>query len=273
MEISNQVPDGKVNVTDHSPVMELFLLLSGALGIVLIVYFLLGFLVDYSIQFLSAENEQALSKHFESNWEDHLEKKSERVQVLLDKLQSKCAKIPYKTKVYVLDQKSINAGALPGGTILVFSGLLEKMKSENELLFVLGHELGHFKNKDHLKGLGRGIVLLVLSNLILGPNNALDDLFMSSLSVVESSFSREQESEADEFALHALNCQYGHVGGATDFFSMMTKEYGDPKLFDDFINSHPSGPTRIQDIHTFSEKSGYSQKATIPLVLDGTTNN
>ena len=36
-------------------------------------------------------------------------------------------------------------------------GLLENVESENELAFVLGHELGHFRNRDHLRGLGRGI--------------------------------------------------------------------------------------------------------------------
>jgi Zn-dependent protease with chaperone function len=182
----------------------------------------------------------------------------------LDKLQSDCAKLPYKTKAYVIDQKTINAGALPGGVILVFSGLLDEMQSENELAFVLGHELGHFKNKDHLKGLGRGVTLLVLSNLILGPNNAVNDLIMGSLGIMESSFSREQESEADEFALNVLNCHYGHVGGATDFFSMMSKQQGDPKLWGDFLASHPSGSTRIQDIQSLADKKGYSQKATIP---------
>jgi Zn-dependent protease with chaperone function len=266
MEISDQVPDGKVNVTDRSPVMELLLLLSGALGIILAVYFLLGFLVDYSVQYLSPEKEQALAKRFQSSWEDHLEKETAKVQTLLDNLQSDCARLPYNTKAYVIDQKIINAGALPGGTILVFSGLLDEMQSENELAFVLAHELGHVKNKDHLKGLGRGVILLVLSNLILGPDNALNDIILGSLDIANSKFSREQESEADEFALNALNCHYGHVGGATDFFSMMSKQQGDPKLWGDFLASHPSGSTRIQDIHSLADKKGYSQKATIPFL-------
>ncbi len=267
MEISNQVPDGKVNVTDRSPLMELLLLLSGALGIIVALYFLLGFLVDFSVQYLSPENEQALAKHFSSNWESNLKKETAKVQVLLDKLQSDCAKLSYQTKAFVIDQKTINAGALPGGTILVFSGLLDKMKSENELVFVLGHELGHFKNKDHLKGLGRGVILLVLSNLVLGPDNALNDIIFGSLNIANSKFSREQESEADEFALNALNCYYGHVGGAADFFSMMSKQQGDPKLWDEFLASHPSGSTRIQDIHSLADKKGYFQKATIPFSL------
>jgi Zn-dependent protease with chaperone function len=265
MEISDQVPDGKVNITDRSPLMELVLLLSGVLAIVLSVYFLLGFLVDYSVQYLSPENEKALAEHFQSSWENHLEKDTAKVQNLLDNLQSDCAKLPYKTKAYVIDQKTINAGALPGGTLLVFSGLLDEMQSENELAFVLGHELGHFKNKDHLKGLGRGVVLLVLSNLLLGPNNALNDIIFASLNIASSKFSREQESEADEFALHSINCYYGHIGGATDFFSMMQKEYGDPKLLAEFLASHPYSSTRIQDIHHLAAKNGYSKKATIPL--------
>ncbi len=39
--------------------------------------------------------------------------------------------------------------------MVVFTGLLEKMTSENELAFVLAHELGHYDHRDHLRGLGR----------------------------------------------------------------------------------------------------------------------
>ena len=46
----------------------------------------------------------------------------------------------------------MNAVALPGGNIVVFAGLLKEIKSENELAMILGHELGHFAHRDHLRG-------------------------------------------------------------------------------------------------------------------------
>ena len=49
---------------------------------------------------------------------------------------------------------------------MVSTGLLEQTASENELAFVVGHEIGHFRNRDHLRGLGRGVAFgLVLAAL------------------------------------------------------------------------------------------------------------
>jgi len=174
------------------------------------------------------------------------------------------------TACYVQDKiGAVNAAAFPGGVVLVFTGLLDKMRSENELAFVLGHELGHFKNRDHLKGMGRLLVLLVGSVFVLGPDNALGNLALSSLNLAETGFSRRQESDADEFALKTLQCRYGHVGGATDFFATMMKEESGLKLFNHFFASHPDSQKRIDAMDQQADQAGYPQKATVPMpVLD-----
>ncbi len=69
-----------------------------------------------------------------------------------------------------------------GGHILLFQGLLDILKTENSLSFVIGHELGHFKNRDHLRGLGRGIVLTALSATFTGANSNLTSLLPRPLS-------------------------------------------------------------------------------------------
>jgi Zn-dependent protease with chaperone function len=63
---------------------------------------------------------------------------------------------------------AVNAMAVPGGKMVVFSGLLDSLSSTNGLMFVLAHEVGHFKNRDHLRLMGRGIVLSILAMLALG---------------------------------------------------------------------------------------------------------
>ena len=56
----------------------------------------------------------------------------------------------------VLDAPQINAFAVPGGTVFITRGLLEKMRSEAELAGVLGHEIGHVVKKHHLKAIQKG---------------------------------------------------------------------------------------------------------------------
>ena len=56
----------------------------------------------------------------------------------------------------VLDAPQLNAFAVPGGTIFITRGLLERMKSEAELAGVLGHEIVHVLRKHHLKAIQKG---------------------------------------------------------------------------------------------------------------------
>jgi Zn-dependent protease with chaperone function len=87
------------------------------------------------------------------------------LQALVDRLQTQCAALPYQITVHVQPSTAVNAAALPGGHMLVFSGLLTEMRSENELAFVLAHELGHYAHRDHLRGLGRALVLMAASTV------------------------------------------------------------------------------------------------------------
>jgi len=56
----------------------------------------------------------------------------------------------------VLDSPNLNAFAMPGGTIFITRGLLERMRSEAELAGVLGHEISHVLRKHHLKAIQKG---------------------------------------------------------------------------------------------------------------------
>jgi predicted Zn-dependent protease len=56
----------------------------------------------------------------------------------------------------VLDHSNVNAFAVPGGTIFITRGLLERMRNEAELAGVLGHEIAHVLRKHHLKAIQKG---------------------------------------------------------------------------------------------------------------------
>jgi predicted Zn-dependent protease len=56
----------------------------------------------------------------------------------------------------VLDSPNVNAFAVPGGTIFITRGLLERMRNEAELAGVLGHEIAHVLRRHHLKAIQKG---------------------------------------------------------------------------------------------------------------------
>ncbi|MEZ4526816.1 MAG: M48 family metallopeptidase [Desulfobacterales bacterium] len=261
-----RLPGKNVNISKESPVREFFVLISGILAFIVGSYFVLGFAVDLIVPRISTETEQALASHLLKHFgktENAQDKKTQALQSLADDLQKKCANLPYRFHVRIADEDTVNAVALPGGHIVVFRGLLEKTASENELAFVLFHEMGHFAHRDHLRGLGRGLVFALISSFLLGPDNDISALLLQSLHVSEMKFSREQESRADEFALNMLHCAYGDVNGAALFFSRLAEEETSSGFVGKYYLSHPESKERISHIETYGSLHGFPASAAL----------
>ncbi|MCI5120638.1 MAG: peptidase M48, partial [Candidatus Electrothrix sp. AUS4] len=187
------------------------------------------------------------------------------LQRLVDEL-GRCHDVGYPLQVNMAQSQQANAFAFPGGRIIVLEGLLKKVHSENGLVFVLAHEIAHFKNRDHLRGLGRGLVMTALSALLTGAGSDLTKLITPALGVGQAQYSQEREALADRLALESLHCLYGHVGGASEFFEAMQREEGKQGSGPGrYFSSHPAAMQRINGLHQLAEKSGFVAKETSPL--------
>jgi predicted Zn-dependent protease len=245
---------------------EFFVLTLSLAAIIIAVYLLLGFAVDLIVPRISTDLETKMSKLFirsldaediDSKWEGY-------VQSLVEDLQKRCTKLPYPFKIHVRKASSINALALPGGHIIVFTGLLDKITSENELAFTFAHEMGHYANRDHLRGVGRAFVFITISTFLFGTDSNISQMLAHVLNITELSFSRKQETRADEFALELLNCAYGNVAGATDFFKRLPKEQ-DPGKIGHYFASHPENLKRIKDIRKIIRDKEFTLAGKKPL--------
>ncbi len=167
---------------------------------------------------------------------------------------------PYAFDVGVIEEPDPNALALPGGRILVTRGLLLNARSENELAFVLGHELGHFRNRDHLRSLGRGLVTGLLTSALgaatgLGGSNPLG----LAQGFAERGFGRSQERDADAFALGLVYALYGHVAGADDFFERLTADSSRRGVgrLGRWLSTHPLSQDRIASLQRLAQERGW----------------
>jgi predicted Zn-dependent protease len=166
-------------------------------------------------------------------------------------------------RVLYVPDSTVNALALPGDAILIYAGLLEQAKSENELMMVLGHELGHFAHRDHLRGLGRALVVQIAIATFLGDAGALQSAAASGVTAVSrSQFSQSQEREADEFGLMLLQKTYGQVAGATDFFARMSQQKGADFAF---LSTHPAPGKRVKELERLIKERNYPVKERSPL--------
>lgn len=260
MKYNTSLPDDSVNISKRSPLFDLLWMFAGLFIGIAVLYFTFGVILEYGIKNISTEREIKLFSFLqtEQNLSGSSSEESLRLKDLLERSKT-CYNSPYHFVVNIVDDKAINAFALPGGTIVFNRGLLNSVHSENELFFVLGHEIGHYKNRDHLEGIGRTLSAMVIGNL-LGFSD-ISELLNSAMSLSESHFSQIQESEADIYAVELMHCYYGYVGGATDFFEHLPKE----KSFS-LYRSHPEMKERVRNIERYIREKGYKvQKELTPL--------
>jgi len=254
------IPERNSNVSHEHPLKEFFVLVTGAIAIFAVVFVALGFFVDMAIRYIDPELEASL---FGMMWDQEGEPASEREQELQDLLAQlgSCVDVGYPVTVHIVESDQMNAFAMPGGRVVVFSGLVDQVNTENGLAFVLAHELGHFKNRDHLRSMGRALVLLAVSVLITGADSGISALLTPVQNLEAAQFSQERESAADATALHALNCHYGHVGGATELFELMVRPDEDLNWsLTHYFASHPEAQQRINDLRALSAELGYQEQ-------------
>ncbi len=254
-----------VNISKTSPLREFFTLLLGILAFLVGVYFLLGLAVNLIAPRISTGLEDRLASLFTAYYaaEEAESPVQAHLQALLDDLAAAADQHNRSYQVHVIVDPMVNAVALPGGHIVLYSGLLDQVRSENEVAMILGHELGHFANRDHLKGLGRGLVLVALSAAILGVDSKASQMLQSLLVTTEMRFSRKQELLADAWGLELLVRKYGHAGGATDFFRRVhEKERG--KRFAYLFATHPYPEKRVRSLEMFIRERQIPVDETVP---------
>lgn len=156
-------------------------------------------------------------------------------------------------EVKVFESKEVNAFALPGGKIGVYTGLLKVTQTQDQLAAVIGHEVAHViaghsnerVSQQQVAGLGMGVAELILGG---GPGGGA---VMSALGAgaqygVLLPFSRAHESEADLLGLDYMAKAGFDPRQAVQLWRNMAQAGGQKPP--EFASSHPSDETRIRQI-------------------------
>lgn len=150
-------------------------------------------------------------------------------------------------KFYILDNKEINAFALPGGYIFVNKGLIDET-DENELAFVLGHEVGHVCARHSIKRLQASLGFnLVVAIALRNPDyEAIQQALSVVANVVTLGYSRSDEFLADSLGVkYMYKAGYKPEGAISLLTKLKKKDKGYPIVF---LRSHPLPQTRIENI-------------------------
>jgi len=160
----------------------------------------------------------------------------------------------------IQDDKQVNAFALPGGKVAVYTGILPITRDEDGLAAVLGHEIGHViarhggerVSQQMLVNVGLETTMVALSRGNPATVQAVASLLGAGATVgVLLPWSRAQESEADHLGLILMAKAGYDPHAARDLWVRMaaaSKGSGKPP---EFLSTHPSEPTRIQQIEVW----------------------
>lgn len=224
------------------------------------IYLSIGLVVDIIVAGISFETETRLfstfsPKIFASKLGeiDDDDERLHNVRVILDKFVALPDTPPLNYRLIIIHTEQPNAFAFPGGTIGVTEGLLKALKEDIELAFVLGHEIGHFHNRDHLRGLGRAIGVSLAYAVVFGGdlgNNNLGGLFRY---VMDRGYSRKQETKADQFGVLLVQQAYGETEGIERLFEILEKSKDLPE-WTYMLSTHPSPGDRIAKLNSYARK-------------------
>lgn len=237
-------------------------------GGVIVILACISWLVNNLVWFIPYELEVQLGKAIAPIYEAQAEPNSPiaaDLDRLLDRLEEHLPD-EYQERDYrilYVDTDTVNAAAIPGDRVIIYRGLLADVESENELMMVLGHELGHFVNRDHLRGITRQFALQTVMAIVFGDASGLTALGAATgEALANASFSQSQELQADTIGLDVLQAHYGHVGGATAFFDRLSESQ---RVNIDFLASHPVPKRRVRALERLIRQRNYPQADLAPL--------
>jgi len=158
----------------------------------------------------------------------------------------------------VKDDTTANAWCMPGGKVVVYTGLLPITKTETGLAVVMGHEISHaiasHGNERMSAGMMQQLGMTALDVALASKSEQTRSIFQSAVGMgseigIILPFGRKQESEADRMGLIFMALAGYDPNEAVAFWQRMAANSGGQST-PEFLSTHPSDATRINDIKT-----------------------
>jgi predicted Zn-dependent protease len=160
------------------------------------------------------------------------------------RLQEGLQRSNYTYQMKVLQNEDPNAFAIPGGKIFIHSGLIQFCNSPEELAAIIAHEMGHVEHRHSINQLVKQFgVSALISYFTDGGANVTSTVSQELLSTM---FSREDESEADDFALALLAKSGINPALLGEVFQRMKSDYNEVEGSLSLLSTHPSMDERTE---------------------------
>ncbi|MDQ3020998.1 MAG: M48 family metalloprotease [Bacteroidota bacterium] len=189
-----------------------------------------------------------------------------KVQELVERVGQKmvnnteAGKSKYKFDFHVLaDPKTINAFALPGGQIFITMGLLNLLKTEDELAGVLGHEIGHVVGRHSAEQMAKDeLTQGLISATTIATSDPNSPGMQGAIAqyvggIINMKYGRDDEIEADRFGVKYL-FETGYKPEAQIEVMQILKQASGGQRQPEFLSTHPDPANRIEEIKKYIQE-------------------
>lgn len=179
----------------------------------------------------------------------------ESIRKMADRLAPHAAMPELQFEIHVIQSPDLNAFCLPGGVIVVYTGLIEAAQQPEQVAGVLAHEMAHATLRHGLERISQSLGVAAAANLLLGDIQgvlALGSEFFQLASI--NSYSRGQESAADTEGVRMMHAAGLDPLNMAEFFEIMKAQEGNFPEQLAWISTHPDHNARIISVREQLEK-------------------
>lgn len=160
----------------------------------------------------------------------------------------------YKWEFNLVDSKEVNAWCMPGGKVVVYTGLLPVTQNETALACVMGHEIAHAIARHGNERMSQQVVaqgIQVAGSVALNRNPQAQNIFLQSFGVGGNlgmlAYSRKNELEADHLGVIFMAMAGYNPQEAIPFWQRMAASSGGNKP-PELVSTHPSDERRVSEL-------------------------
>lgn len=181
-------------------------------------------------------------------------KDANRVKAIGERIAKVANRSDFSWEFNLVENEALNAFCLPGGKVVVYTGILKAARNDDQLATVISHEIAHALARHGAERMSSATVqqgIQLLGNVVLAVGapeyqNVFNQTYGIGTQVgVMLPYGRMQESEADEIGIYLMHKAGYNIYEALKFWENMSDG---KKETNEFLSTHPSSETRIKDI-------------------------
>lgn len=236
----------------HTDSGKIFTIVGGIIAVALSMYFyIIPFAADVFARILPTAYEVSLGNKLYNQIIAH-----DTIDTLKTNLANRFAKqidfnTDYSIQITVVHAKEVNAFATPGGHIIVYDALLNKLENPDELTALFSHEATHVIERHSLRAISNELSRSLFLSIIFHNSGGISSVLVDNANMLNSlRFSREMERTADEGAIKIMLRNNIDPKGMVQLLDLLKKEDKTTGSYT-YLSTHPATKERIADVEHF----------------------